>query len=183
MATVNLTFTQEELQNEVWKPIPGYDERYEASSLGRVRNIRPYRYRGKHRVLNIHTMHSGYCQVVLYEKKKHRTIRLHKLIASAFIGPCPDGYEINHRDGVKLNNRPDNLEYVTQSENQIHAMENGLKAFGERNAASKLTPALIRDIRRRLANGESGNSIANSLGVTKYTIYHIKQRKVWKHVD
>lgn len=95
---------------EIWKPIPGYEELYEASSLGRIRN----KY-GRVRALR---EHHKYLTLCMYKKGKKKTIDVHRLIALTFIGPSPGpGYEVDHIDGDRYNNRADNLEYVTKKEN------------------------------------------------------------------
>ncbi len=67
----------------------------------------------------------GYLFVQLRVSQEGKMIskmsRLHRLVAEAIYGPCPEGSEVNHIDGDKLNNRPENLEYVTHSENMEHA--------------------------------------------------------------
>lgn len=61
---------------------------------------------------------------------KNGQVRVHRLVALCFIGPCPAGREVNHIDGDKTNNHIDNLEYVTSSENKRHAVDIGLTAVG-----------------------------------------------------
>lgn len=109
---------------EEWRPIaewPGY----EISSFGRVRRMRPYRSTYVGRILKPY-MNKGYysMRVVANGVRKARTI--HSLVAEAFIGPRPEGSIINHKDGDKTNNRPDNLEYTTWAGNTQHAYEHGL---------------------------------------------------------
>ncbi len=60
------------------------------------------------------------------EKKQWSEVYIHQLVAAAFLGPKPAGHEINHKNGVKTDNRAENLEYVTHAENMAHAARNGL---------------------------------------------------------
>ena len=121
------------VNNEIWKPIKGYEGFYEVSNFGRVKslerkvkanfhfgNTRTY----KERILKSGNV-KGYQQVTLRNGiSKHEFI--HRLVAEAFV-PNPKGYKtINHIDGNKKNNCADNLEWCTQKENVRHAWKTGL---------------------------------------------------------
>lgn len=69
---------------------------------------------------------NGYLRVTLSVDGKRRNLFVHHLIAEAFHGPRPDGLQLNHRNGIKTDNRPENLEYVTAKENMQHAIRTGL---------------------------------------------------------
>lgn len=117
---------------EIWKPVVGYEEHYVVSSLGNVRSLDRVTYRdnghGPHptrikgRMMK-QGIRSGYPYVNLCvdDKRKKRTV--HSLVAEAFLG---EGDEVNHKDGNKLNNHVDNLEWCTRAENHRHALETGL---------------------------------------------------------
>jgi hypothetical protein len=75
----------------------------------------------------------GYLSLVTVWSGRRRSVRVHVLVAEAFLGPRPPGMDINHKDAVKTNNRPENLEYVTHTENMRHAARMGL--MGRRKAA------------------------------------------------
>lgn len=115
---------------EEWKPINGFEGLYEASNLGRIRSLKRTTTKGK--VLKQYVNpRNGYCYVGLYKCNKSITKRVHKLVYSAFYGwEWGDKYDkshtIDHIDGDKTNNRIDNLEVCTQSENQLRAFKNGL---------------------------------------------------------
>ncbi len=109
---------------EIWKPCVGFENFYEVSDLGRVRRT------GKD-VLAFKKHSGGYVMVCLHvNRPAYRTV--HSLVCEAFIGPRPEGAEINHRDANKQNNYPSNLEYVTHAENMRHAVENGLNGHAPR---------------------------------------------------
>lgn len=72
----------------------------------------------------------GYLHLTFAINKRPKSLPLHRMIAEAVYGKCPRGYEVNHKDGNKLNNHPDNLEYVTHKENLKHAVETGLYKTG-----------------------------------------------------
>lgn len=68
---------------------------------------------------------NGYLRVAIIVGKKIRHKTIHSLVAEAVYGPRPEGYQVNHKDGNKLNNHPDNLEYVTPQQNTLHSIEMG----------------------------------------------------------
>ena len=97
---------------EIWVVVPEYED-YQVSSFGRVKSIKF----GKEIILKSRLATNGYLSVILYKGSKPKTIRVHRLVWSSFNGPIPDGYEINHIDENKQNNRLDNLNLMTRREN------------------------------------------------------------------
>lgn len=166
---------------EIWKPVVGHEQWYEVSNLGRVKRVKPA---GGARVgvcLKPFPNNSGYYRVFPCINGKNITCYIHHLVALAFLGPRPDGHDINHKDGCKTNNSADNLEYVTRTENHLHAIENGLWRLGEKHYNSKLTePEIVRI--RSLSHFMPHSHIAELFNVHRSTIYEIVQRKIWKHV-
>ncbi len=171
---------------EIWKLVPSFPD-YEASNLGRLRrrvhksNI-PAGY-----ILKPQKVRSGYMTCRLYNPirpGKSFDIKVHTAIAEAFLGPRPKGCVLNHKNGIKIDNRPDNLEYVTQSENQRHAyilgLQKGMK--GKTNPSVKLTEEDVQNIRTMLAQGISQRAIAMRYGITQTTVSRIKLSKSWKHI-
>lgn len=125
---------------EIWKPISGH-EHYEVSNKGNVRSLGRFvphwqggvawRKGGPLKPI----MHHGYATVKLGRPELH--FGIHRLVAWAFIGPQEAGKVVNHIDGIKANNVPNNLEYITSSENVLHAYRTGLISnAGDRNGNS-----------------------------------------------
>lgn len=105
----------------MWKDIKGYEGYYQVSDDGHVRRILKD---GSTKVLkNRKNRAAKYYTVCLSKNCEKKAFNVHRLVAETFLG-VPDGaLEVNHKDGDKLNNNLDNLEWVTQKENLIHAME------------------------------------------------------------
>lgn len=127
---------EHEATHEQWRDVIGYEGLYQVSSLGRVRSVaRTVSRNGTRGDLTINEMirkayitPKGYVRVQLSKGGKPGNHLVHVLVAEAFIGPRPSAaQEVNHGDGIKSNNRVRNLEWMTPSENQLHAYENGLK--------------------------------------------------------
>lgn len=117
---------------EIWASVVGYEGLYEVSNLGRVKNLKrkvPF-WRGMRtipeRILQNHINEYGYVYVRLYENAKGRNIKLHRIVAEAFIPNPTNKRCVNHIDGNKQNNTVENLEWVTHSENMQHASDNKL---------------------------------------------------------
>lgn len=112
---------------EIWKPIPGYEKLYEVSNKGRVKRLERFivdsigrKQHIKERILKGSTTYNGYLRVQLYDGK----VRVHRLVAEAFI-PNPEGKpQINHKDEDKTNNCVDNLEWMTAEENNNYGTRN-----------------------------------------------------------
>jgi hypothetical protein len=168
---------------EIWKPVLGFEDSYQISNLGRVRNCKTG-YTLKNVLSRI-----GYFVVYLQSggKKTKRGVLVHRLMAQAFI-PNPENFpHVNHIDGCKTNNDLGNLEWITPKGNTQHAISIGLfvphkSGKGDACRASKLTEAQVVEIKKRLIRGEEYRKIAVEFGVCYGTIGHIKYGKTWTHV-
>jgi hypothetical protein len=111
-----------ETQHEEWKPIAGSNGEYHVSSNGRVKSYK----NGKERILKPGLIGNGYPAVDICTNGKRKIQKIHRLVALAFI-PNEEGKgDVNHKDGNKLNNYVENLEWMTRKENIQHAWDNGL---------------------------------------------------------
>ena len=117
------------IQDEVWKDIEGYEGLYQVSNFGdikslpKVRRNRSGTYIQKEKLLKLSNTSTGYKKVELYKDKKRKSFKVHRLVAQAFIPNPENKREVNHIDGNKHNNKVNNLEWVTSSENKIHAFK------------------------------------------------------------
>lgn len=111
------------LEKEIWKDIPNYEGLYQASNLGRVKSLERFR-KGKNgslvtikeKILKQQLV-CGYYQIGLYKQSIQKFHQVHRLVWSAFNGPIPEGYEVNHINEIKTDNRLENLNLMTHKEN------------------------------------------------------------------
>ncbi len=166
----------------IWKPIPCLLGYYEASSLGEMRNALTKR------ILKI-----GFWGDYLYARAGgyglSKTWGVHRFVAEAFLGSCPEGMEVNHKDGCKTNNCADNLEYVTPRGNIVHAFRMGLMnpRDGENNSNAKLTVSNVREIRdsyasRKILRSDFIDQFAERFEVPKSTIESVIGNRSWKNI-
>jgi hypothetical protein len=174
------------MKHEKWLPIPGYEARYEVSNFGQVRvsGIDAIGRKRCHGRILSPCLHRGYTAVLLHLNSVKKNFLVHRLVMLAFVGPCPEGHNVNHKDGNKTNPRLENLEYVTRSENYRHALTKlGFKPpHGERHWACKLNEGLIREIRARCDAGERQMDVAAELNLRRSYVSQIVNRIRWKHV-
>lgn len=167
---------------EEWRPVVGYEARYEVSNRGRVR-VSNYRGTGTPKELKCAPCSLGYPRVGLGSEPQRKELHVHALVAEAFLGARPDGWHVNHRSGIKTENGVENLEYVTPKENNRHAISTGLiNNRGENNCNAKLDESNVREIWRLLKEKFGLTEIAELVGVTASQIYNIREGKSWRWV-
>ena len=157
---------------EIWKIIDGYSN-YEVSNFGRIR-----RKNGKIRKTQIH--YKGYELITLRnDNGERKTLKVHRLVAKAFVHNPKNLPQVNHKDCNKLNNKADNLEWCNNSYNQKHAFSNNLQNNkGEKNPRHKLSEV---DVINLLQKGkyDTYENIAKDYGVSKSAIASIFKNKNW----
>ncbi len=176
-----------ETVNEIWADIEGFEGYYQISNLGIVRSVDRVvthertgvmRFKGKLLSMCLNKK-DGYKRVYLSKNRKPSKFFVHVLVASYFIEKVNGKVFVNHKDGIKTNNRVDNLEWVTKSENQIHAYKTGLQKPS--NGNSKLKNKDIDDIVKLFETGEYTQvAISKIYGVCKQTISNVVNGNTWK---
>lgn len=172
---------------EIWKDIEGFNGFYKVSDCGNVKSlggtcgtvIR------KEKIRKTSLTKDGYVKVRLSRNGNDKTVRVHRLVAEAFI-PNPLKKEtVNHIDGNKQNNNVDNLEWADRSEQMYHAYKHNLKnpMAGTKNSNSKLTLEQVQQIRKTYIRNskECGTvALAKKYGVTNRVIGLIVNKKSYK---
>ncbi len=157
-------------QEEIWKDIPGYEGLYQISNSGLIKTLKKNKEYLKKGIENSR----GYLQFRLIGNNK-KTVKLHRLVALAFI-PNPENKPcVNHINGIKTDNRVENLEWVTHKENQIHAVKNNLinSPKGIKNINSKLDDEKVINI---IKSELSDKELAFIYGVNRQSINSIRNR-------
>lgn len=180
---------------EKWKPVVGFESFYEVSNQGRMKvkaRMKNIRNGGKQphpeKIMKLIIANTGYSVIGLWngKGKSAKTATVHRLVAAAFI-PNPEGKkEVNHKNGVRTDNRVENLEWATSSENALHKYQTlgyvcPTRHKGSANSQSKLTEETVREI---LTHGPSMSrtEAAKRFKISKRSIQFILQRKTWRHV-
>lgn len=168
--------------HEIWKPVAGFDGRYEVSNFGRVKSVagtfwgRTYR----EKILKPGIVR-GYPQVVLCNGKPP-TIqkKVHQLVLEAFVGPCPEGMECRHLNGDRGNPSLDNLMWGTKKENGEDRVRHGTTLTGERHHKAKVTREQVEEMRRLRAGGMMLKDLVAKFGIGFSQVSFICRGHNWK---
>jgi hypothetical protein len=165
-------------ESEKWKDIPGYEGKYQASNIGRLKNI----LKGNIVSGGINKA-NGYRYAYLMgldgSKRNHR---VHRLIAMSHLANPKSLPYVNHKDGNKVNNNIDNLEWCTAEENCQHALENGLVPSGEKHHYAKLTSEEVEAI-RRIGDILPSRRVAKMFGISKTNVLDILNGNIWAYAQ
>lgn len=177
---------------EVWKPIPGFEDSYEASTHGRIRSLdrivmfaasgrqpeHTKRLRGK--ILR-RSITKGYPCVSLYRGSVRSQKMVHAIIADTFLGPRPPGALACHGNGIRTECDVDNVYWGTPQDNADDRIRHGNNRPGSQNKNAKLLERDISEI-RRLASSMTQKSLATRFGVSQSRISSIINNTSWRHV-
>ena len=178
-------------RKEFWKIIEGFPN-YLISNKGNLKSVKTLK------DVKLFTKDDGYVSYTLRLDNKGYYKYIHRLVAEAFVDNPNNKGQVNHINGIKGDNRAENLEWVTPSENIRHAIDTGLLKYkkkekeiknskyslGEEVNGSKLTPEKVIEIRVLWELREFKQvELAEKFGVDNSTINDIIRRKRWKHID
>ena len=161
---------------------------YEVSDQGRVRRTVGGKGARIGHILKPAPNNSGYLCVGLKDGGIRLPYTVHKLVAIAFLGPVPEGFEINHENGDKTDNRACNLSYITRSENCKHAyavcgrVPKVPDHTGSKHGLSKLVEAQAAEIYKLRRAGVSGQTVARLFNINESVVSEIYNNKAWTHV-
>lgn len=175
---------------EEWRDIKNYEGKYQASSSGRIKSLifkNKVAQFERDKVLKqaLRGSKGKYYFVELFKHNKGKKFQTARLVAGAFIPNPGNKPQVNHKNLNKLDNRVENLEWCTQSENILHSFANGrVPLFGEKAPWSKLTENQIRQMRLiwKAEEGIPQRKIAKMFNIDQALVSRIVNNKAWKHV-
>jgi len=159
-----------------WRDVPGHPG-YRVSSCGEVVSLK----RGN-RVLRPSVDGGGYRQASLWNDGVGSTVKVHRLVLSAFVGPRPSGCVTRHLNGDKTDNRIENLRWGTQKENVEDTRRHGTLRFGERHMRAKMTEEDVLTAKALNAGGMSMMALSRKYGVHYATMECAIKGRTWKHL-
>lgn len=166
---------------EIWKDIVGFEGLYQVSNLGNVKRLFSKRVL-QERLIGRNIDRYGYVKRVLSKEGKMYFFTEHRLVAIAFIDNPNNKATVNHKNGIKTDNRVENLEWHTNSENMSHAIETGLKDHkGIKHHKCKLTEEQVLEI-RKIGFSQTRTALSKKYGVCRNNILGIIRGNNWKHI-
>lgn len=161
---------------EIFAPIDEYP-RVRVSNHGRIQSLRVIGRGGPEMWVDIkaHAPKGDYPRCCLCRDGKCKTVKIHRLVAKAFLSPVDGKNYVNHKDGNKGNNHADNLEWVSMSENAKHAWETGLRVKDVKPRMKKISPEQIPEVMRLLDSGMLQRDVGKIFGISQASVGYIKR--------
>jgi len=163
---------------EIWKNIPGYENHYQASNLGRIKSIK----KDKNLIRKLSLDGGGYQILSLCINGKCLTKKVHRLVLESFLGS--NELHVNHKNSIRIDNRLINLEYCTIAENNKHSIAIGNKdCNGENSGKAILTNEKAIKIRELYAfGGITQLTLSKMYNISRDNVGYVIRRKTWKHI-
>ena len=187
-----MNYNIKNLEWEIWKDIPNYYELYQGSNLNRIKSLERwittklgFKRFIKEKILHEWVVGSGYRQIGLFKNNKLKFFYVHRILAQIFLPNPLNLPEVNHKNGIKTDNKIENLEWVSKSENMQHAHKIGLivREPGEKNYNKKLNNEQVLEIRKMYATGNySQRKLGEIFKVDRGNIHYITSRKTWSNI-
>lgn len=168
---------------EQWKQISNWPH-YAVSNCGRIKRLTTVKSGIAGAILSQFLV-CGYPSVNFTDTGRRKSVRVHRLVAEAFLQRPEGTTEVNHIDATRSNNKVSNLEWVNASGNRKHGYDHGANdAKGERNGHSKLTEQGVREIRSSVPLTKSAQAdLATKYGISVATVMDVAAKRTWKHVE
>jgi hypothetical protein len=166
---------------EVWKDIKGFEGLYMVSNIGNVKRLKS-KWVLNERLIGRLLDRDGYFRRTLCKNSLSKQITEHRLVATTFIENPENKLTINHINGIKTDNRVENLEWNTQLENKQHAVSSGLTNLkGTNHPRCKLSDKDVLEI-REIGFSQTRTALSKKYGVSRITILRIIKRSNWNHI-
>lgn len=172
--------TPEDWASEEWRTVRAFPN-YQVSSIARAYSVPRKFVRGG--LLTPWEDPKGYLHITVYEGDKARKPYLHRLVAEAFLGECPEGMETLHGPNGKLDNRASQLRYDTHQVNCDEMLRDGTRRFGEDHWNAVLTQELVAELRLRARGKESFETLAREFGLNPGAVASAVRGIVWQDCD
>lgn len=164
---------------EIYKAIKGYESSYEVSNLGNIKSKRKP-HRSYEKVLKPIKVTGGYLAIDLGDGVKIKRFLVHRLVGETFLNNKENKSQINHINGIKTDNRIENLEWNTRSENQLHSIRTGLRTTkGIKNSQCKLNEEAVMRI---FFDKRKYKEISEDFIISIPTVSDIKRGHSWSHI-
>jgi len=160
-------------KNATWLPVVGYEGIYEVSDKGDIKSIARKIIIGNgncsflpEKIMKQKSERNGYRRIKLCNNGNFKTLLVHRIVASSFLKNPEIKKTVNHKNGIRHDNRIENLEWTTNSENQIHSFKNGRVHIVKK----RLSTEQIKEVIKFINNGLSQAKIAKMYSVSQPTI-------------
>lgn len=179
--------------NEIWVDISGYEGHYQISNIGRVKSLsrmiispngRGTRFMHE-LILKIPVDKGGYLRAPLTVNNVQKYFSIHRLVAQSFIPNLNNLPEVNHKNGIKSDNRIENLEWCDRSFNKRHSYRvlQEMPRCGLKNGMTKITESIIIEIRKNHSHSSATyNEIGAMYNISGTHVWRILKYKTWQHL-